>query len=179
MYAPLIYDPTEERVYEISWPFADIASIEVYEIQQSVNEEEQRRERVRYQDLVVTADRVFNTWENPRGEVRITRPHPSWANKISVERNTLIDQTLDLPDRRRFDGRSIEWTLDKHTMIAQELVQRKCTAITSIPITQEINFTAYDDYKASVVNFAVDKLVTILYEISQTAVDCKDDLENA
>ena len=179
MYAPRIIPVKETQFYTIKWESACKDDIEVYEILQSEDQSERRRERVRPQDYNIFYRRKPESPINEGGNVQFARPHPDWVTHVSIERNTLIDQTVDFPDKTAFNGRMIEYALDKHTMIAQELVQRKCTAITSIPITQEIPFTAYDDLKASVVNFAVNKLVTILQEISQTAVDCKDNLGDA
>ena len=167
------------RRYGIPWESAGKDDIEIYEIARDANAAERRRERVRPQDYEIRYNKQFRSPINESGNVTITRPHPDWVTHVSIERNTLIDQTVDLKRWSAFNGRMLEYALDKHTMIAQELVQRKCTAVTSIPITQEITFSAYDDLKASVVNFAVNKLLTILWEIKQTAVDCKDDVENA
>jgi hypothetical protein len=60
-----------------------------------------------------------------------TPPLPA-RRTVSIERNTLIDQTIDFPERARVQPRQIEIAADKATLIAQELVVRKCEADVSV-----------------------------------------------
>jgi hypothetical protein len=68
----------------------------------------------------------------------------------------------------------IEFTLDKHTMICQELAYRKCDALVGTEMTQLIRFEAYTPFRANEVTFALDKIIAILAEIAASAEDCRD-----
>lgn len=99
------------------------------------------------------------------------------ANTVnfSVERNTPITQLLDFQQFYEFPMRAIEYTLDKHMMICQELAYRKCQAdVGSLEMTQLISFDPYTPLYASEVTFSVQKLIDILFAIDASAEDCRD-----
>jgi hypothetical protein len=176
-YAPEEVALNDDREYSFTFPAADEQSIEVYEIILF--------EEVEYQYLVPVQDYTLETKvfraRNPLingGTVKFNRLHSVGTQRIMFVRNTLIDQTADFPPFRPLNTQMLEFTFDKHTMIFQEIADRKCSAVTLTPITQEIIFGSYFDLKAEVLNFAVDKIFTILAEIDASADDCSDDLEN-
>lgn len=174
-YAPEEFAITEAQEYSFTFPAVDDASIEVYEIIEV--------DAVEYQYLVPYQEYQLD-WniQNHRyplkrnGTVTFSRPHSVGTNRVMIVRNTLMDQTVDMPPYSRFNSRMVEFALDKHTMIFQEIAQRKCNASTVTPITQEVEFGAYDDFKASVMNFVVQKLYDIAAEIEASADDCSDNL---
>ena len=113
-------------------------------------------------------------------EITFTRPHSEGTVKISLERNTLIDQTIDLPKHAKaYNGRIIGVAFDKATMIFQEIAQRKCNVNVTTPITQTVDWTAYDDFRAEVLKASVDKLYAIANEIKNTGDDCTFNPEDA
>lgn len=174
-YAPEEFTLTDEREYAFTFPAADDGAVEVYEI---IDEGEgPLRYRVPVQDYTLR----WNT-TSPRyplkqnGVVQFSRLHATYATKVVIERNTFIDQTIDFPHRHSpFNGRMVEFAFDKAMMICQELAERKCQVDVTTPMTQEIVFASYDDFKASVVNFQVNKTFTILQEIDASAEDCTEE----
>lgn len=174
-YAPEEFVITAEKEYSFTFPAFDDASIEVYEIIDV--------DAVEYQYLVPIEEYQLD-WNQvnrryplkKNGKITFKRPHSVGTARVMVVRNTLMDQTIDFPPYTAFNSRQVELALDKHTMIFQEIAQRKCNAATTTPITQEIQFGAYDDFKASVMNFAVQKLYDIAAEIEASADDCSDNL---
>jgi len=175
-YKPVVQPVRQDGLYGFGWESVGKEAIEVFEI----DNVKQTRAKVKQDRYVVEYfdgdPRVGGGFTRTAGRVRFTSPYTTGTTEVSVERNTLITQTVDWPagNQLRFNGRMIEFALDKHTMIAQELVQRKCTAVTGTPITQEVVFSAYDTYDADVINFAVNKVNTILQEIKATAEPCND-----
>lgn len=178
-YAPEAFATNDDREYSFTFPAADDAAVEVYEI---ITED-----AVDYRYLVPRQDYSLS-WNtaSPRyplkqnGKVTFSRRHSVNTSSLSIERNTLIDQTWDLPNKTgAFNGRMVEFAFDKATMICQEIADRKCNASTTTPITQLIEFASYDDFKAEVLNFAVDKLYDILFEIDASADDCSETPEDA
>lgn len=95
--------------------------------------------------------------------------------QIYIERNTRIFQLADLGDVQRFPAEMVEFTLDKLTMICQEINNRKCADPEAVevttPITQEVDWYAYTKYPAAALNFALDKLTQICLEIDGAKLD--------
>jgi hypothetical protein len=169
-YAPETYSINAAQVYTFTFPAADPSVVEVYENVDATT---------RYL-LPVTAYRLefIGTIDLPlltQGRIIFTIPHMTDVVSITVERNTLINQTVSLPAggrQQEFREDIIEFTLDKAMMICQELSQRKCDVGVNTLMTQEIMFGAYDKFSAALVNFQVDKTFTILQEIDNTALPC-------
>lgn len=94
---------------------------------------------------------------------------------IFVSRNTIIDQTVDLERVKRFPMETVEFVLDKLTMICQELDYRLCPDPDGIEVTTEItqliNWYAYDKFPAAEINDALDKLTQICLEIDGAKLD--------
>jgi hypothetical protein len=159
--------------YDFDFSFLENSSIEVYEIIPVDGTD------YRYlcppQDYTITTFGRNNRYPVSRGgRVTFTRRHSAGATTVSIERNTLIDQTIDFPTVRPFNPRQIEIAADKATLIAQELAVRKCEAdVGDLVLTQEVTITQYDDLKGSVINFMLDKLTAILLAIDQSATDCR------
>lgn len=173
-YAPVQYVPREDGRYRFPWEAAGSEVIELYEIDVVGNARQVKPQD--YDVLFYDGDaRVGGGLTREEGEARMTRPVTPGTALVSVERNTLITQTVDFPtaNQNRFKSRIIEFMLDKCTMIAQELRQRKCISAPSLPITQEITFYAYGTYDDVLINAAVQKLVTILEELKANAEDCR------
>lgn len=174
-YAPVTtaianYDSGQEFIFDFS--FIDNSSIEVYEIIVV--------DGTSYRYLVPVTDYIIYPNGSPRypvrrgGRVVFTRRLSAGAVDVVIERNTLIDQTIDFPTVRVFNPRMVEIAADKATLIAQELAERKCSAdVGTLTLTQEVTVSQYDDLKGSVVQFMVDKLTSILLAIDQTADDCR------
>jgi hypothetical protein len=180
IYAPTIISVTDpsvvDRKFFFPWEIQTLDQLEVYLIDNSTG----TRERAKLQ----TFRPKFNGREDANrltfvgGSVQFPAQFADNISSIAIERNTLIDQTIDWPNASPFNGRTVEAALDKLTMICQEMVQRKCSAVTSTPITQEITWRAYDEFSAEVIDFAMDKMADILLEISSTAQDCRSTPEN-
>lgn len=100
---------------------------------------------------------------------------PEGTVQISVERNTPITQLLDFKEFGVFPMRDIEYTLDKHMMICQEIAYRKCDAdVGGLEMTQLISFDPYTPLYANEVQFSVQKLIDILLAIATSAESCRD-----
>lgn len=178
-YAPNTFAVNDEREYAFDFPAADDQSIEVYELI-NVNGTE-------YRYLVPVQDYTL-TWNSPfpryplkiNGKVNFNRRHSVDTTSVVIERNTLMDQVIDFKRAGAFKTRDIEFAFDKATMICQELAERKCgVSVPSYPaITQDVVFGSYEDIRASEINFAVNKIFTILAEIAASGEDCTDDLES-
>ena len=177
-YVPVERDLTVNRIYSFPWPAADDGAIEVYEIIDVDGTE--------YQYLVPVHD-YFLSWGSnaPRnslkrnGEIHFSRLHSVGTARVLIVRNTLMDQTIDMPAFTSFNGRMVEFAFDKATMICEEIAQRKCDVTTATAITQEVAYSAYDDFKAATLQFSVEKLFAILLEIDTSGEDCSDRLEDA
>jgi len=174
-YAPEEFAITTEQEYSFTFPAFDDASIEVYEIIELDAVEYQYK--VDIQDYQLDWNQVNRRYPlKKNGKVTFNRLHSVGTVRVRIVRNTLIDQTIDFPPYSAFNSRQVELAFDKHTMIFQEIADRKCNASTTTPITQEIQWGAYDDFKASVMNFAVEKLFDIAQQIEASADDCSDNL---
>ena len=179
IYQPVQYDTLNaNQKYHFGYNFIEDSSVEVYELIEE--------EGVTYKYLVPVSEyRIQPLTNRPRYPVKdgcyviFTRNHAVGTVGVRIERNTVIDQVADFPKHAySYNGRMIGTAFDKHTMIFQELAQRKCDVVTTTPLTQEVDWTAYDDFKASVLKFSVDKLFTIAVEIDATGEDCEDRLED-
>ena len=100
---------------------------------------------------------------------------PAGTVTLSIERNTPITQLLDFKEFGIFPMLDIEFTLDKHMMICQEIAYRKCDAeVGELEMTQLIEFDAYTPLRANEVNFSVQNLIDILLAIATSAESCRD-----
>jgi len=159
---------TPNRVYSADFPFSERSSIEVYELIDGL------RYLVPVNDytLEVFGDTRYSIYDNAR--ITFSRVHSLGTTAVRIERNTLIDQTVDFPKVSPFIGRMVEYTLDKATLICQEIAERKCLVNVTTPITQTKNFTGYFGFNAADINAAVAKLYAIMLEIDQTGEDCSE-----
>jgi hypothetical protein len=165
------YDSGQE--YSFDFSYLEDSSIEVYEIIPVDGTD--YRYLVPVQDYTIQGDRRPSRYPVRRGgRIVFSRRHSANATTVSIERNTLIDQTIDFPTVRPFNPRQIEIAADKATLIAQELVVRKCNAsVGDLDLKQKVTITQYDDLKGSVINFMLDKITAILLAIDQSADDCR------
>jgi len=108
------------------------------------------------------------------GTVLFTTAVPDEAESISIERNTRITQLNDYQTVASFPSPSIEFALDKATMIAQAIAYRKCNVVTTIDMDQVISFVRYTQFTAGMFNAALDKITAILLEIDTSADDCRN-----
>ena len=173
-YVPVEVNPNNQRNYHASINYIEESSIEVYEMIEEGG--------TTYRYLVPVTEYAIEPLSNrPRYplkdgfRVQFTRQHAVGTVKVRIERNTLIDQTTDFPKHaEQYNGRMVGLAFDKTTMIFQEIAERKCEVVVTTPITQEIDWTAYDDFKANVLWTSIEKLFQIALEIDQTGEDCSD-----
>jgi len=116
------------------------------------------------------------------GRVIFTVPYREDTFVISIERNTPITQLSDFNKFGDFSMDTIEFVMDKITMILQEIAYRKCNKeggpYVTTEITQLVDFYAYGPFRASTLDFVIDKATAIALEIKLAKNDCSNDLEN-
>jgi hypothetical protein len=116
------------------------------------------------------------------GRVIFTKPYRDDTYVISIERNTPITQTADYKKYSEFQMDSVEFVMDKITMILQEIAYRKCNKeggpYVTTEITQLVDFYPYGPFRASTLDFVINKATTIAAEIKAAKNDCSEDLEN-
>ena len=115
------------------------------------------------------------------GRVIFTVPYREDTFVISIERNTPITQLSDYKKSGEFHMDTIEFVMDKITMILQEIAFRKCDKegeTVTTEITQLIDFYAYGPFSAETLDFVIDKATAIALEIKAAKTDCSEDLEN-
>jgi hypothetical protein len=110
------------------------------------------------------------------GIVRLTGQIPA-GFQISIERNTLMSQTSILPATGTFDMDTLEFMVDKLTMIIQEIAQRKCLSdVINAGITQEIEFNPYRVLYKTSVDHVLDTVTAYCLAMDQSIYggDCSD-----
>lgn len=112
------------------------------------------------------------------GTITLTGDIDDTVDRISIERNTPIKQLCDFSSFAPFHMDLIEFTLDKLTMIIQEIAYRKCSIAVTLPITQELTFNPQDVLYVSMVDFALDKVTAYCLQMATSGADCTNDLEN-
>lgn len=162
----------QEYLFAFSW--FENSSIEVYEVLDIDGNEVPVLASVTSYEIIPRG-RTDRYPIKRTGTIRFTRDHPSNAVRVLIQRNTLIDQTIDFPSVRIFNPRQIEIAADKATHIAQELAARKCRAdVGDLDMRQMVTITQYDDLRGETIQFMLDKITAILWAIDQTAEDCRD-----
>lgn len=156
------------------WPATGAESVEVYEIDGN-----NVRTYVSVNDYKVTFNGSKGFKFNVTGgQVFFSRPYKTTTVGVSIERNTLIDQTADFVMRGQFPPDIVEFVFDKATMILQEIAYRKCTDPEGTPvataITQLITWYPYGPFTAQALNDALDKLTQIALEITGAKENCED-----
>lgn len=176
-YAPSDQALNSARTYSADFPFSELSSIEVYEI--IGTGEDAKRYLVPVSDYTVElfGETRYALFDN--ASVTFSRIHSLNCSAVRIERNTLIDQTVDFPKDAPFIGRMVEYALDKATLICQEIAERKCQVVVNTEMTQLFNFTGYFGFNAADINAAVAKLYAIMLEIDTTGEDCTDRPEDA
>ena len=172
-YAPETYALNDAQIYSFTFPAADPSVVEVYE---NIGGETTFRYLIPVSDYTLLFAGTFDLPLLTQGTVEFSVPHRTGVTSITIERNTLIAQTVSLPAGGRgqeFREDIIEFSLDKAMMICQELSNRKCDVVVNTAMTQELVFGPYDTFSAALVNFQVAKTFTILNEIDSTAQDCR------
>lgn len=167
-YAPVTGLVNNDREYTFPWPAADPGDIYIYEVLTNGV-----FQLVRNQDYSIKFGSSPREMLNYRGTVSFNRAHGNDVVSVRIERNTYIDQTVDYKQLSAFNTRTIEYTLDKLTMIAQEIADRKCEVATAFPITQKVIFGSYWEVPARELNLALNKLTRIYFEIDQSGEDCR------
>ena len=174
-YVPLQVDVNEDREYAFDFPFAEASDIYVYEIDATG-----LRFKVPVNDYVLTQQSESLINSSPlaqNGNVVFSRPHREGTAQVRVERNTFMDQTTDFSTFSPFASVMIEFTLDKATMVLQEINDRKCSTAVQEPITQLLQFGSYERIKPVDLNIALNKIYRIAFEIDQSAQDCRPGAE--
>lgn len=170
-YAPTeVAAVTEGESLAFDWPSVGLDAIEVFELDVDGN-----RTEVAVQDYTVDFAGFRPLYTG--GNVIFTRPYLADTVTVSIERNTRIYQKVDFPDRRgQFNMNTVEFVLDKLTMICQELVQRKCRLVggprVTTPITQLAPFYPYGPLPSSILDTVLDKLTQICVEIDAATSNC-------
>lgn len=170
---PLVsFERGQEYIFTFS--YLENSSVEVYEIIE--NEGVELRYLVPVTDYFLYPNITDSRYPLARGgRVVFNRRHSQGTIRVTIERNTLIDQTVDFPNVRYYNPRQLEIAADKHTMICQELAVRKCLVdVTGLDLRQRVTITQYDDYKGSVIQFILDKITEILLAIDTSGEDCRD-----
>ena len=168
-YEPIVYyvDPAGE--YTFTFPIAEADSLEVWEIAPDGS-----RSQVPANDYSVDFGPVNERYSIRYGGTVIYEKPSNSAVLISIERNTLIAQLVDMPSRSSFNIRMVEFACDKATLIFQELAHRKCDAAATTEMNQLVVITAYDEFRAQTLNEMLNKLFTIAQEIDGSAENCRN-----
>lgn len=174
LYQPEVktYVPGQEE-YTFELEMSGVEAFELWYVD-NTDPEAEVRTRAPTTDYLVTFNSQPPIYEG--GTVKITNFNniPSDTTVVSIERNTPIYQLLDFSEFTAFPLKMIEYTLDKHTLICQELAYRKCGAVVEgTEMTQLISFDPYTPFYATELTFALDKIIAILAEIAATATDCR------
>ena len=170
-YYPVRFEITDLGIYLFGFENTGLDSIEVYEV--NADNELTFLRPNKYNIIFNDTNEDFISYG---GAVVLKRSKlKSDTVEIYIERNTNIDQTIDLANVTRFPAETIEYVLDKLTMICQEIDNRKCNDPDGTdpvtPITQTINWYAYSRFPAAELNFALDKLTQICLEIDGDKLD--------
>jgi hypothetical protein len=113
------------------------------------------------------------------GTVVLNQASSPFVARISIERNTLITQTVDLKNFGPFKMPVLEFMLDKMIMILQELAYRKCGILFADPITQPYRFDEYTVLSATVVDAALLNVTTLITAVLDGGTDCRTNPEDA
>lgn len=167
-YAPVVTTINADLEYPFAFPYSEDISIEVFEILNTG-----QRVRVDAQDFTLSTSTPFREPTKQGGVIAFNRPHGSTVEEVSVERNTLIVQNADLPVVDALNTRMVEYTLDRLTLILQELASRKCATVTGVTVDQRLVFGSYFALPAASIDAALDKLTAIALAIDTTAEDCR------
>jgi len=177
-YEPVFFTPvTAGESIRFTFPNTGLASIEVYEITAGGT-----RNLVSIQDYVIEFAGAPGLRKiSTGGRVTFTRAYRSDAYVISIERNTRITQLADFKQVGEFHMDTIEFVMDKITMILQEIAFRKCNKeggpYVGI-IDQLVDFYPYGPFNASTLDHVINKATSIAAEIKAAKNDCSNDLEN-
>ena len=104
---------------------------------------------------------------------------PDTVSQLSIERNTPITQLVDFNNFDSFFMDNIEFSLDKQTMIIQELAYKKCSVNVTVPIDQLLTFDPQDVLYSTMIAFALDKLIAYMVEMVANGDSCFDEPESA
>ncbi len=113
------------------------------------------------------------------GSVILTGDIPSTTTRISIERNTRIDQKCDLQNFSPFMMPTLEYVLDKLTMIIQELISNKCGLGSTNQPLQPYVYAPYTVLSARLVNDPLDILAIKATAVFESGGDCTADPNNA
>jgi hypothetical protein len=169
-YAPESFAPqSKAKSYKFDMESTGLSSIEVYEI---------------YADdvrLLLPASRYTIEFSGTQpifdgGNLLITNGPRAGTESIVIERNTIITQLVDFNRVKKFTPDILEFTLDKATMILQEINKRKCGD--EIPdIFQTIDLFPYGPFGATILNDALTLLVDTIKAMEAAKDDCSCDPE--
>lgn len=178
-YSPVFFTPvTFGEPIRFEYPTTGLESMEVYEITEF---------GVR---TLVSLDSYFIEFAGQAGLRRVltggrvifTKPYRADTFVISIERNTPISQISDFKEFGEFHMDTVEFVMDKITMIMQEIAFRKCNKTdgpyVTTEITQLVDFYPYGPFRALTLDFVINKATTIAAEIKAAKNDCSEDLEN-
>jgi len=177
-YQPVYFTPvTAGESIRFTFPNTGLASIEVYEITIGGT-----RNLVSIQDYTIEFAGAPGLRKlSTGGRVKFTRAYRDDTFVISVERNTPITQLADFKQVGEFHMDTVEFVMDKITMILQEIAFRKCNKAGGPyvgDVNQLVDFYPYGPFSAATLDFVINKATAIAAEIKAAKNDCSNDLEN-
>ena len=113
------------------------------------------------------------------GTVSLTGTIADTVDFISLERNTLITQAVDLQNFGSFMMPNLEYMLDKMTMIIQELMVGKCGLQNTTPPLQPYRFEPYAVLSQRLVNDPLEVIAFYCQALYNLGEDCTSDPANA
>lgn len=152
-----------------------LEAIEVYEVDEAAD----TKTLVDIADYYINFGGVAPLYDG--GILVMNRQHPANITHVRLERNTRITQLVDFYRVGIFHPQTLEFVLDKATMICQEISARKCKdTIEGVPetiaISQLIDFYPGGPFEAATLEYAVQKLIDIIIEIEAASEDCRDNI---
>lgn len=176
-YSATKYDNTGQTEFPFAWESIGLAAIEVWAEFETDTPGVYDRVLARPDLYTVRFGGVGVTYSG--GTVVLNQPSSPFVARISIERNTLITQTVDLKNFGPFKMPVLEFMLDKLVMIIQELAYRKCGFLYPDPIVQPYRFDEYTVLSDTVVDAALLNVTTLINAILTGGTDCRTNPEGA
>jgi hypothetical protein len=174
-YSATKYINTGQTEFPFTWESIGLAAIEVWAEFETDTPGVYDRVLARPDLYTVRFGGVGVTYSG--GTVVLNQPSSPFVARISIERNTLITQTVDLKNFGPFKMPVLEFMLDKMVMIIQELADRKCGVSLPSPALQPFFFYEYTVLSATVVDAALQAVISHINLIESMGTDCTSDPE--
>ena len=118
-YTPDVLAYTGLGDYDFTYDIIGEEALEVYALNAAGD-----RTLIAATEYTVVLSGLAPIWDG--GTVTVTGTIPADTTQLSLERNTPITQLVDFSAYWSFPSKDVEFSLDKLTMIAQEIEYRKC-----------------------------------------------------